>query len=87
MSNLSQYQLQNLNESERSEILKFIESENAKSKVQMSIHNFTDLCFKKCNKNSSMNANLSNDDEQCLKNCVNRFLDLNIKIVQTLQQQ
>lgn len=79
--------LQNLNDNDRKEVLKFIEAENSKSKVQMSIHNFTDLCFKKCNDNTPMNGLLSGQDEQCLHNCLNRFLDTNIKVVQSLQNQ
>lgn len=87
MSNISQLALQNLDEGSRKEILLFIESENSKSKVQMSIHNFTDLCFKKCNKGVIDNGNLSKDDENCLNNCLNRYLDTNIKVVQSLQNQ
>lgn len=79
--------LQNLDENDRKDVLKFIEAENSKSKVQMSIHNFTDLCFKKCNDNTPMTGLLSNQDEQCLNNCLNRFLDTNIKVVRSLQNQ
>jgi import inner membrane translocase subunit TIM8 len=81
MSALNQQVLQNLDESSKKEILEFIEAENSKSKVQTSIHQFTDLCFKKCVSNIG-NGQLSNQEESCLSNCVNRFLDTNIKVVQ-----
>ncbi|CEP24470.1 TIM8 [Cyberlindnera jadinii] len=81
---LSPQALQNLDESSKQEILSFIEAENSKTKVQTSIHSFTDRCFKKCVE-SVGNGQLSNQEETCLANCVNRFLDTNIKIVQGLQ--
>lgn len=88
MSSISPTALKDLNESSRLEILKFVESENSKSKVQMSIHNFTDICFKKCNNNKPITSGqLDNLEEQCLTNCVNRFLDINIKVVKLLQGQ
>lgn len=86
MSTVSQSALQDLDEGSRKEIMQFIESENSKSKVQMSIHNFTDMCFKKCNANKPItSAGLDSNEEQCLTNCLNRFLDTNIKVVQALQ--
>lgn len=88
MSQISQTALQNLDDGSRKEILEFIESENSKSKVQMSIHNFTDMCFKKCNENRPITSNaLDKTEEQCLSNCLNRFLDTNIRVVQALQGQ
>ncbi|RKP30346.1 mitochondrial import inner membrane translocase subunit TIM8 [Metschnikowia bicuspidata] len=88
MSQISQTSLQDLNDASRKDILQFIESENSKSKVQMSIHNFTDMCFKKCNENRPITSNtLTPSEEKCLQNCLNRFLDTNIKVVQTLQAQ
>lgn len=88
MSQISQAALQSLDEASRKDILQFIETENSKSKVQMSIHNFTDMCFKKCNDNVPITTNtLTSSEEQCLSNCLNRFLDTNIKVVQALQAQ
>ncbi|CCE78560.1 Piso0_001186 [Millerozyma farinosa CBS 7064] len=86
MSQVSANILQNLDDTSRKEILQFVESENSKSKVQLSIHNFTDMCFKKCNKNKPITTgNVDANEEACLTNCINRFLDTNIKVVQVLQ--
>lgn len=86
MSSISQTALQNLDETSRKEIMQFVESENSKSKVQMSIHSFTDMCFKKCNTNKPITSGtLDTQEENCLTNCLNRFLDTNIKVVQALQ--
>ncbi|KAK6205676.1 mitochondrial import inner membrane translocase subunit TIM8 [Scheffersomyces amazonensis] len=88
MSSISASALQNLDESSRKDIMQFIEAEQSKSKVQMSIHNFTDMCFKKCNANKPItNGSLDSSEEACLTNCLNRFLDTNIKVVQALQGQ
>ncbi|KAI5952487.1 TIM8 [Candida jiufengensis] len=85
-STISPSALQALDEPSRKQIMKFIESEQQKSKVQSSIHNFTDMCFKKCNANKSITSpNLDLQEEQCLVNCLNRYLDLNIKVVEALQ--
>ncbi|CCH44938.1 Mitochondrial import inner membrane translocase subunit TIM8 [Wickerhamomyces ciferrii] len=78
---LNQADLANLDESSKKEILQFIESENSKTKVQTSIHQFTNLCFKKCVK-SIGDGQLNSNEESCLNNCVNRFLDTNIRVVQ-----
>ncbi|EAZ63641.1 hypothetical protein PICST_38239 [Scheffersomyces stipitis CBS 6054] len=86
MASVSQTALQNLDDTSRKEIMQFVESEQSKSKVQLSIHNFTDMCFKKCNANKPITSgNLDTNEEQCLTNCLNRFLDTNIKVVQALQ--
>lgn len=86
MSSVNPQLLQNLDEGSRKEIMQFIESENSKSKVQLSIHNFTNMCFKKCNEGKPIASGLlDSNEEQCLTNCLNRFLDTNIKVVQALQ--
>ncbi|RLV94958.1 Mitochondrial import inner membrane translocase subunit TIM8 [Spathaspora sp. JA1] len=78
MSALSPTALQNLDE--------VSQSEQSKSKVQSSIHSFTDMCFKKCFKDIPItNGSLNTNEESCLKNCLNRFLDTNIKVVEALQ--
>ncbi|CAI1524794.1 hypothetical protein SEUBUCD646_0J03260 [Saccharomyces eubayanus] len=84
MSSLSTSDLASLDDTSKKEIATFLEGENSKQKVQMSIHQFTNTCFKKC-VGSVNNPDLSSQEEQCLANCVNRFLDTNIRIVNGLQ--
>ncbi|AMD20960.1 HEL321Wp [Eremothecium sinecaudum] len=84
MSALSQDNLQNLDEASKKELMTFLESENSKQKIQMSIHKFTNICFNQCI-DSISDAGLSSQESDCLKNCVNRFLDTNISIVKGLQ--
>ncbi|KAH3688552.1 hypothetical protein WICPIJ_000473 [Wickerhamomyces pijperi] len=84
MSSLNQQLLSQLDDASKQELVQFIESENSKAKVQTSIHQFTDLCFKQCVQNLQ-DSQLSSAEESCLKGCVNAFLDVNIKVVNGLQ--
>ncbi|VVT49334.1 uncharacterized protein SAPINGB_P002219 [Magnusiomyces paraingens] len=85
MSEIDSQSLANLDASARKEIMEWIESENSKAKVQTSIHNFTDMCFKKCITKIN-SGSLDRNEESCLTNCLNRFLDTNINIVKMIQQ-
>ncbi|KAL6933851.1 related to Mitochondrial import inner membrane translocase subunit TIM8 [Hanseniaspora guilliermondii] len=65
-----------------------IQVEDQKHQIQQEIHNFTKLCFNNCiNINSSniLNADLTTNENQCLTDCVGRYLDVNLQIVKTLQ--
>lgn len=84
MSSLSQADIASLNDSSKKQLASFLDSENSKQRVQMQIHDFTNSCFKRCVTNVT-NPELSQQEEQCLSNCVNRFLDANIRIVKGLQ--
>lgn len=88
MSNINDLPLESLSsldEATKKDLSGFIEAENSKQKMQMSIHQFTDTCFKNCI--TSINSpNISGQEENCLRNCLNRFLDTNIQIVEGLQK-
>lgn len=84
MSSFSPEDLSKLDENSKKEIASFLEAENSKQKVQMSIHQFTNTCFKECI-DSVSNGDLSSQEQQCLSSCVNKFLDTNIRIVKGLQ--
>lgn len=84
MSSIPPADLANLDDKSKKEIATFLEAENSKQKVQLSIHQFTNTCFKQC-VTSVNSGDLSSQEEQCLNNCVNRFLDTNIRIVKGLQ--
>lgn len=84
MSSFSPQDLSKLDDKSKKEIASFLEVENSKQKVQMSIHQFTNTCFKECVPTVD-SGDLNAQEEQCLNNCVNRFLDTNIRIVKGLQ--
>ncbi|CAH7666534.1 Tim10/DDP family zinc finger-domain-containing protein [Phakopsora pachyrhizi] len=56
------------------ELSSFLEQEQAKARLQTSIHTFTDMCFDKCVPKAP-DSRFSRSEESCLVNCVDRFLD------------
>ncbi|GMG20598.1 unnamed protein product [Ambrosiozyma monospora] len=84
MSDLDLNTLSKLDETTKTELNAFIQQETARAKVQTSVTQFTDMCFKKCI-TSVQDSNLNREEESCVSNCLNRFLDTNIKIVNLLQ--
>ncbi len=81
MSELDPKLLQQLDEPSRQEITQFVNQESSKAKIQSSVTNFTNLCFKKCISTIDSNQ-LSNIESTCVTDCLNRFLDTNIKVVE-----
>ncbi|KAI0235245.1 Mitochondrial import inner membrane translocase subunit tim8, partial [Massospora cicadina] len=74
-----------LDDQSREELTKFIENEQSKARIQQSVHTLTDLCWDKCV--TKIGNRLDSSEENCLKNCVGRFLDTSIFIVNKLQTQ
>ncbi|KAI8977198.1 Tim10/DDP family zinc finger-domain-containing protein, partial [Mycotypha africana] len=65
------------------ELAQFLEAEQAKARVQETVHSLTDNCWDKCI--AKVNNKLSSSEESCLANCVDRFLDTSIFIVKRLE--
>ncbi|GMM31029.1 protein transporter [Martiniozyma asiatica (nom. inval.)] len=84
MSNIDISVLNNLDESSRQEVAQFVQQETSKAKIQNSVTQFTDMCFKRCV--TSINGpQLDSTEEKCMNECLNKFLDTNIKVVGILQ--
>jgi len=66
------------------ELAKFLENENAKARLQQSIHTFTDMCWDKCI--TKIGNKIDGTEERCLVNCVDRFLDTSLFIVKRLDE-
>ncbi|CCF58587.1 hypothetical protein KAFR_0E04370 [Kazachstania africana CBS 2517] len=81
---LDSTELSQLDDSSKNEMVTFLDNETSKQKVQMSIHQFTNTCFRNCVA-SANSSSLSPQEEQCLANCVNNFLDTKIRVVKGLQ--
>lgn len=73
-----------LSTKEQAEMRSFIESETGRLKMQTAISEFTDKCFSKCLSNTGMKDQLTSTDQSCLRNCVGRYLDVNIHIIKNL---
>lgn len=85
MSSISANEIANLDDKSKKDMLEFIEGENSKQKIQMAVHKFTKTCFQKCVTNVEA-SDLTSNEEQCIANCVNSFLDVNIRIINGLQR-
>ncbi|KAH3671123.1 hypothetical protein OGAPHI_000834 [Ogataea philodendri] len=83
MSDIDPKLLQQLDDSSRQEVAEFIQQETSKMKIQTSVTGFTDKCFKKCVPTID-NGQLSSYETSCMNDCLNRFLDTNIKIVEII---
>lgn len=69
-----------LSETDQKELQGFLETEQAKARVQSSVHQFTDMCWDKCV--TSIGSRLGKE-ATCLSNCVERFLDSSLYIVRS----
>ncbi|KAG2216436.1 hypothetical protein INT45_012624 [Circinella minor] len=71
------------NEAEQRELAQFLEAENAKARIQQTVHAMTDSCWDKCI--FKINNSMDRSDESCLSNCVERFLDSSLFVVKRLE--
>ena len=84
MSSIDPSVLQRLDEASRADVAAFVQQETSRAKIQQSVTEFTNICFKKCVSNAN-GPQLNAVEGECLNACVNRFLDTNIQVVQRLQ--
>lgn len=86
MSSLDMRAISQLDDASRKEVAQWVENEMAQAKLRSTIHNFTEICFRKC-VTSIGTQTLAKTEELCLQNCLNRFLDTNTAIVKLIQEQ
>ncbi|KAH6901970.1 Tim10/DDP family zinc finger-domain-containing protein [Coprinopsis sp. MPI-PUGE-AT-0042] len=68
------------------ELTEFVSNELAKRKYQESVQKFTGMCWDKCI-TSVTSSQLGRNEESCLANCVDRFLDASMYIVSQVQEK
>ncbi|KAL7417506.1 Tim10/DDP family zinc finger-domain-containing protein [Mrakia frigida] len=73
-------------EATQKELTTFLENEQAKAKLQQSIHTFTSMCWDKC-MTGTISSRFARNEESCLVNCTDRFLDTSLLIVNTIEKQ
>jgi len=81
----SQLDLSKLTDRDKQELQQFIVNESQKAKIQQSVHNLTDICWKKCVTGSIRSGKLEKGEESCTQNCVDRFLDGNLTVIKHLE--
>ncbi|KAF2860933.1 hypothetical protein K470DRAFT_216206 [Piedraia hortae CBS 480.64] len=70
---------------EKEELEKFVRGATQKAKLQENIHRVTDICFRKCIITNISAPKLDRNEEPCLQNCVDRFLDTSGLIISQLE--
>ena len=66
----------NLSETDQKELNSFLDAEQAKARVQSSVHAFTERCWDQC-MTGSIGARSGRGEEACLSNCVERCVAAN----------
>jgi len=64
----------------------FIQAETAKSQVQNLIHDLNEKCWDTCVDGKPGNK-LDGRTESCIKNCVERFIDTNLLILERFERK
>ncbi|KAF9535829.1 Tim10/DDP family zinc finger-domain-containing protein [Crepidotus variabilis] len=75
-----------LDESSQKELASFLEVQQAQARMNAQIHNFTTICWDKC-VTGTPSTKFSRSEENCLSNCVERFLDTSIFLVNQVEQK
>jgi import inner membrane translocase subunit TIM8 len=76
--------LSKLSDRDKQELQQFIMNETQKARIQQSVHNLTDICWKKCVTGTIRSGKLEKGEESCTQNCVGRFLDANFTVIKHL---
>jgi len=63
----------NLSDADQKELNSFLDAEQAKARVQSSVHTFTERCWDQCI-TSSIGSRFGRGEEACLSNCVERYV-------------
>ncbi|KAK7694490.1 hypothetical protein QCA50_001676 [Cerrena zonata] len=73
-------------ESTRKELETFMDNERAQARVHSSIHQMTSMCWDKC-VTGTPSTSFSRSESSCLANCVDRFLDTSLFLVNQVERQ
>jgi len=66
---------------------RFIAEETEKQKMQTVIHELTEKCWDTCTESYKPSQKLDSRTENCMRNCVDRFLDTNILVTERLEKK
>ncbi|KFH43108.1 Mitochondrial import inner membrane translocase subunit-like protein [Hapsidospora chrysogenum ATCC 11550] len=76
--------IERLNDSDKGELRQFLQTQQQRSQIQSQTHQLTQICWTKCVTSNIKSGKLDKNEEGCLANCVNRFMDLNFLTVKHL---
>ncbi|RAL62301.1 hypothetical protein DID88_004867 [Monilinia fructigena] len=78
--------LSKLSDKDKQELQQFIVNETQKARIQQSVHSLTDVCWKKCVTGSIRSGKLEGAERSCTENCVERFLDSSMAVIEHLNR-
>ncbi|CAI7671659.1 unnamed protein product [Penicillium pancosmium] len=82
----TQMDISNLSEADKKDLSQILQNESQKTTIQQSVHQLSDICFKKCIAGRPITSGaLSRDEESCAENCVQRWMDTQTSIITKLQ--
>ncbi|KAI6251298.1 Mitochondrial import inner membrane translocase subunit TIM8 [Erysiphe necator] len=81
-----EFDFSKLSASDKQELQQFIVNENQKAVIQNTIHNLTDICWKKCVTGTIRNGKLDKTEETCTQNCVERYMDAKLSFLKHLEK-
>ncbi|KAF8167909.1 Tim10/DDP family zinc finger-domain-containing protein [Crassisporium funariophilum] len=73
-------------EASQRELTEFLERQQAQARMSSQIQNFTVSCWDKC-VTGTPSTRFSRSEENCLANCVDRFLDTSLFMVKQLEEK
>ncbi|KAL9623275.1 MAG: hypothetical protein Q9160_002382 [Pyrenula sp. 1 TL-2023] len=80
------FDLSKLTPTDQRELQVFVQNEAQKTSIQQTVHSLTDMCWKKCSGGRIAAGKLDSKEETCTQNCVGRFIDSQLAVVQHLEK-
>ncbi|KAF9056369.1 Tim10/DDP family zinc finger-domain-containing protein [Panaeolus papilionaceus] len=78
--------MEKFDEATKRELSVFIEQQQAQAKVNQTIHTLTATCWDKCITGTPSSA-FGRSEQNCLANCVERFLDTSLHLVKHIEEK
>ncbi|CAK4030988.1 related to mitochondrial import inner membrane translocase subunit TIM8 [Lecanosticta acicola] len=78
--------LKNLSPADRNELNQFVQNESQRAQIQGTVHSLTDTCFRKCVTSKITSGALDRNEEPCMRNCVDRFMDCQMTVIRNLEK-
>ncbi|KAI1431929.1 Tim10/DDP family zinc finger protein [Xylaria sp. CBS 124048] len=86
MDSLQTADIEKLNDKDKAELRQFLQLEAQKDQIHSTVHALTSTCFNKCITGTIKTDKLDSKDEDCLRNCAQRFFDITVLTSRHLQE-
>ncbi|EPS27363.1 Mitochondrial import inner membrane translocase subunit TIM8 [Penicillium oxalicum] len=74
-----------LSDADKADLQQQLANEQQKATIQQTVHSLNEVCFKKCTTSKSFSSGtLDRSEEACAANCVDRWMDSQLLILQKL---